>query len=274
METSHKHTSSSIHYFVSENNSTETKGAILFIHPAFANHQAFDEQVSFFSNSYKVITMDLLGHGLSQGFKTKEKIHDTRKHIKEILINENIPQIHLVGVSIGALLAQDFANKYPERIASLTSLGGYDINNYDSSIEKSQRKEQIGFMIKALFSIKLFSKSNAEITAYTEQAQKKFYQMNMMFRRRSFNYMTSLGKIMNQNKSIHKFPILILYGEYDNDLAITLSQAWFLNSPGSKLISIKEAGHCANMDNPKRFNQVIMNFLQEARIINEDERLD
>lgn len=66
METKHKQTSSSIHYFVSENSGVKSKGTILFIHPAFTNHQAFDEQIGYFSNEYKVITMDLLGHGLSQ----------------------------------------------------------------------------------------------------------------------------------------------------------------------------------------------------------------
>lgn len=263
MKTTHKYTSSSIHYFVSENNSLKTEEGLLFIHPAFADHRTFDEQVSSFSSKYKVITLDLLGHGASQGFKTKEKIHDTRNHIDEILINENIKKIHLVGVSLGALLAQDFANKFPEKVASLSSLGGYDINNYDPIIENSQRKEQIGFMVKALLSINLFSKSNSEISAYTKQAQKKFYQMNMLFKRRSFFYMTSLGTIMNQNQSTHAFPILIMYGEHDNDLAISLSKAWHLNSSGSRLVAIKAAGHCANMDNPKCFNKVIMSQLQE-----------
>lgn len=69
MEIEHKRTSSSIHYFVSENNSSETKRAIQFIHPVFADHWAFDKQVNFFSADYEVITLDLLGHGLSQGFK-------------------------------------------------------------------------------------------------------------------------------------------------------------------------------------------------------------
>lgn len=69
MKIKHKHTSSSIHYFVSENNSSEIKGAILFNHPVFADHRIFDEQVNFFSANYKVITLALLGHGLSQGLK-------------------------------------------------------------------------------------------------------------------------------------------------------------------------------------------------------------
>lgn len=70
MEIKHKRTSSSFHYFVSENNSSVTKGIILFIHSAFADHRAFDEQVNFFSVDYKVTTLDLLGNGLPQGFKS------------------------------------------------------------------------------------------------------------------------------------------------------------------------------------------------------------
>ncbi len=173
-EMEHKQTSSAIHYFVSD--SSESKETILFIHPAFADHRAFDEQLDFFGKDYKIITMDLLGHGLSQGFKTEDKIHDTSKHISEILKNEGIEKVHLIGVSIGAVLAQDFANKHPEKVSSLVSLGGYDINNYDQSIEKAQRKQQASFLVKALFSMKAFARANSKFAAYTEPPQEKLYQ--------------------------------------------------------------------------------------------------
>ena len=41
---------------------------------------------------------------------------------------EKIEKINLVGVSIGAVLVQDFANKYPSKVSSLTCIGGYDNN--------------------------------------------------------------------------------------------------------------------------------------------------
>lgn len=37
---------------------------------------------------------------------------------------EKIHKINLVGISVGAVLAQDFANKYPSMIDSLTCIGG------------------------------------------------------------------------------------------------------------------------------------------------------
>lgn len=261
----HKKTTSGIHYFISDNTIDRYDRTILFIHPAFTDHHSFDDQIAFFSQDYRVLTMDLLGHGLSQGFKTNQKIDDTYKHIHELLVMEKIDQIHLVGVSIGSLLAQDFANRYPQMVLSLSSLGGYDVSNYDQSIEKAQKKQQVLFMLKALFSIKLFSKSNAKVSAYTKTAQEKFYQMNCHFKRRSFGYLSTLGNIMNQEQSIHSFPLLIMVGEHDIDIAKTLANKWAVDT-NSQLHTIQDAGHCANMDNPKDFNYELKQFIDESNI--------
>ena len=61
-------------------------------------------------------------------------------YIAEILDTEQIEKIHVVGVSLGALIAQDFALKFPQRILSLTGLGGYNINKEQKEIAKAQRK--------------------------------------------------------------------------------------------------------------------------------------
>lgn len=107
----------SIHYWI---NDTEVGSAIIFIHPAFANHTCFDTQLDYFRD-YKVITIDLIGHGKSIG---KGSIEDTALYINQIMEIEKIDKINLVGVSIGAVLVQDFANKYPDKVFSLTCIGG------------------------------------------------------------------------------------------------------------------------------------------------------
>lgn len=257
----HRITKSNIHYFISENHPAQSE-TLIFLHPAFANHKAFDSQIMAFEQSYRLITVDILGHGLSQGYKTTDRIDDTTKHIIEILNQEKIHKVHLVGVSIGSLLAQDFCNKHPEYVLSLCAVGGYDINNYDASLEKSQRKQQLSFVIKALFSINAFSASNARVSTYTDAARSQFYEMNCMFKRRSFQYMATLVKIMNQSKQNDKYPLLIVYGEHDNDLAIQLSKSWHMNRKESQLVVIENAGHCANMDNPQVFNTVLSHFLE------------
>ena len=61
----------SIHYFAS---GIPGKELIVFLHPAFADHRCFDKQIEYFSQDYRVITIDMLGHGLSKVEKSKDKI--------------------------------------------------------------------------------------------------------------------------------------------------------------------------------------------------------
>jgi len=129
-----------IHYFVSGNENKET---IVFLHPAFGDHQCFDRQIDFFSPNYRVITVDMLGHGLTGVGKSKDKITATAVHLAEILKAEYCDTIHIVGVSVGSLLAQDFALKNPEKVLSLTALGGYNTNKEQKEVAKSQGKETL-----------------------------------------------------------------------------------------------------------------------------------
>ena len=202
-----------IHYWI---NDIKDGIAIIFIHPAFANHTCFDTQLDYFRDC-RVITMDLIGHGKSIG---KGTIGDTAIYINQIMETEKIDKINLVGVSIGAVLVQDFANKYPSKVSSLTCIGGYDNNNFDKSLQKGNTKHQMKMMLKAMFSIKAFAEDNKKISAYTNEAQEKFYQMNLGFKKSSFRYFATLHKLVNKYKTQKRdYPLLIGVGEYDNDMA-------------------------------------------------------
>jgi 3-oxoadipate enol-lactonase len=246
-----------IHYWISDNNKKE---GLIFVHPAFANHTCFDSQFEHFYDDYRVIAIDLIGHGKSIG---KGAITDTSKYINQIMLKEKISKINLVGVSIGAILIQDFANKYPSKVASLCCIGGYDINNFDSSLQKENSKEQIKMMLKAIFSIKAFAIDNKKISAYTKIAQERFYQMNIEFRKSSFRYLASLGSLVNKAKKQRiEYPLLIGVGEYDNDIAIKASKLWVETEPNSKFVIFKNAGHIVNMDIPNEFNDILESFLK------------
>lgn len=198
-----------IHYWTSDNDKEE---GIIFVHPAFANHTCFDLQFEQFKDDFKVVVIDLMGHGKSLG---KGNIVETAKYINQIIISEKISKINLVGISIGAILVQDFANKNPSKVASLCCIGGYDINNFDSSLQKENSKEQMKMMFKAIFSMKAFANDTKKISAYTKEAQEKIYQMNIEFRKSSFKYLASLGSLVNKVKTQkRKYPLMIGVGAY------------------------------------------------------------
>jgi 3-oxoadipate enol-lactonase len=248
-----------VHYWLKEKKSTES---ILFVHAAFADHTSYSKQIDFFSKDYQIITIDLIGHGKSTKTSKGDNITKTADYIHEILTVESIDKIHLVGVSIGAVLIQDFANKFPERVASLCCVGGYDINNFDAAMQKENNGLQIIMMMKALISIKWFAKSNKLISAVTHEAQEEFYLMNIKFKKKSFIYLAQLSKLVNKFKTLSRnYSIMIGCGEHDNPIAIKAAKSWHDSEPHSELIIFKNAGHLVNMDNPQEFNQALHRFL-------------
>jgi pimeloyl-ACP methyl ester carboxylesterase len=248
-----------IHYWIKGIKSAES---ILFVHAAFADHTSFDEQIKFFAKDYQVITLDLIGHGKSIITQKGDSISKTTDYICKLLEIEAISKIHLVGISIGAVLIQDFANKFPDKVASLCCIGGYDINNFDPSSQKENSGEQIKMMLKAIISIKWFAKSNKLISAVTTEAQEKFYQMNIKFKKRSFIYLAELSKLVNRSKTTNRnYPVMIGCGKYDTPMAIKVANIWHESEPESKMIVFENAGHLVNMDTPQEFNENLIKFL-------------
>lgn len=116
-------------------------------------------------------------------------------------------------------------------------------------------------MLKAVFSIKWFAKSNKKISAYTLRAQQEFYDMNIKFRKRSFMYLASLNGMVNVHQTPKRnYPLLIGCGEHDDPMAIETVRQWKEHEPDCQTIIFKNAGHCVNMDVPETFNMALEKF--------------
>lgn len=249
---------SPIVYYISGKEKAEW---ILFIHAAFVNHNMFQRQIDYFRDKYNILTIDIIGHGKSTKTRKGDNIDKMSAWISEILKTEKIEKIHIVGISLGAVLAQDFANQYPEAVQSLACFGGYDINNFDVKMQKENSASHMLMMLKAIFSVKWFAKSNKKISAYTLQAQKDFYEMNIQFPKKSFMYLASLSSMVNVRQTKpRKYPLLIGCGKHDIPMELSAIRIWKENEPESDVIIFEEAGHCVNMDTPNKFNIAMEDF--------------
>lgn len=246
-----------IHYWTNE---MPAAPCLFLMHPAFVDHTCFDAQVAYFENRCKVIAMDLIGHGASQG---KGTIADTANHVARILEEEGVAAIHLVGISIGAVLAQDFADRYPQRIAALCCIGGYDIHCFDGALQRENSREQRKIMLRAIVSMRRFARANKEISAYTKAGQEAFYRMNLRFPRSSFRHLASLGRcIRRQPARARCYPLWIGVGEHDNEMAKQAAKEWAESEPESRFLYFQGAGHVVNLDVPQAFNQMLETWMQ------------
>ena len=62
-----------------------------------------------------------------------------------------------------------------------------------------------------------------------------------------------------------KVPTLIVTAEFDMAPCITVADLMEKEIKGSKKITMKDAGHCMNMDKPEEFNAELVSFIESLK---------
>ena len=79
----------------------------------------WDGVVPRFTDRHPVLRFDKRGHGLSDCPPTPYSIHDFSSDIFELLDFLDMPKVIFVGISVGGMIALDFAASWPERVHSM-----------------------------------------------------------------------------------------------------------------------------------------------------------
>ena len=138
-------------------NQTDKKIPIVFIHGVGLTHEIWQPQLDYFKDN-TTISYDILGHGKTPLNKTNISFDDFSEQLINLLNELNFDKIHLIGFSIGSLIARNFATKYNDRLKSLTLLG---------SIFKRSKEEQM--IVDDRFN---FAKKNLKLS---RQALKRWF---------------------------------------------------------------------------------------------------
>ena len=95
---------------------------VIFIHGIGQAMYTFRKNVRVLSEHCHVISIDLLGHGLSDKPDIDYTINDFSKLIVDFMDAMNIEKAALLGFSTGAIIALDVAIKYPKLVSRLILL--------------------------------------------------------------------------------------------------------------------------------------------------------
>ena len=99
--------------------------ALVLLHGFTQDSRIWNEQVGFLSKYFTVIAWDAPGAGQSADPPDSFNITNWADCLAGVLDSAHINQAHILGLSWGSLLAQEFYHRYPERVLSLILAGGY-----------------------------------------------------------------------------------------------------------------------------------------------------
>jgi pimeloyl-ACP methyl ester carboxylesterase len=113
--------------------------AVMLVHGFTEDRRIWDSLLSGMENKYQWIIPDLPGSGDSNYNSSLNCIADFAECVGAIMENENIPELVLIGHSMGGYISLAFAEKYPEKI---TALGLFHSSSYPDSREKKESRDK------------------------------------------------------------------------------------------------------------------------------------
>ncbi|MBN1139041.1 MAG: alpha/beta hydrolase [Anaerolineae bacterium] len=97
--------------------------AIIFMHFSGANLMMWQRVVPYFEDHYRLILVDLRGHGKSDKPETGYHIDEMARDVIGIMHHLKLDRAHIIGSSLGAEAGLSLAANYPDRVISLVCDG-------------------------------------------------------------------------------------------------------------------------------------------------------
>lgn len=121
--------------------------AIVLLHGVGAGHEAWDGVVSELGQGFDFIRYDLRGHGRSSKPPGPYALEDFVQDLHGILRVNEIGKAHIVGFSLGGLVAQAFALHYPEcvnKLVLISTVAGRTAAERDRVIARAETLSENG----------------------------------------------------------------------------------------------------------------------------------
>ncbi len=247
--------------------SDEGQGApIIFLHAFPLNRTMWAPQVAGLKDQYRVITIDLRGHGESEAPLWRYTLDQFAEDINGLLDHLGIAKAAFVGLSMGGYILFALYRKDPTLFQSLVLADTRATADTPEAKAARFSMAQIAYRrgvsaIADLMLPKLLSPSSCEHRADLQDHLRTIITSNQVS--------GIVGDLMAMEERPDSTPLLasltvptlVIVGEEDVASPPEEVEGMAKQIPGSTFVRIPHAGHLSNMENPDAFNAAILTFL-------------
>ncbi|MFD2443724.1 alpha/beta fold hydrolase [Bacillus sp. CGMCC 1.16607] len=240
---------------------------LLLIHGIDSDSRMWEPQFNEFSQHFQTIRIDLRGFGktiMPAGeFQLLDDLYDLLNELK-------IEKAHILGYSYGGTVAPSFTIKYPEKVKSLilTSAGmvGHrwsdEVSVYFKRFQETYSENNYEEMMKLLKWKSVYGPYRKE-----EGLDEICQLLDQMFLH-ALAIVPRDGKPLptgDTRELLHTInvPTLILVGELDFEDYHQMADFYHQQIQNSQIVVVPNVAHFMNLENPKLFNQTVINFLND-----------
>jgi len=241
--------------------------AVVLVHGGLVDSRLWDDQMGPLSQRFRVVRYDLRGYGKSaaptgQFWPTED--------LRALLDFLKIEKATVVGLSLGGIVAADFAFEHPERVERLVFVGAGLRGDRQPPDEKSMAA------YRALASggpegyFETFLKADL-LSGLRERPRARERMRTMMLDNyKALSYIRAGLSQSPEPPTIERlgrinFPTLVVVGSLDGRNLLNIADTLAAGIPGARKVVIPGASHHPPVETPQEFNRALLDFLTEGK---------
>ena len=249
------------YFFKKENNITP----IVFIHGVGLTKEIWSPQIEFFKD-HNILTYDLIGHGKTPLNKTQLNFEDFTKQLLNLIDELEIKKIHLVGFSLGSLIARQFAAQHGNRLSSLV---------LHASIYKRSKEQKI--VVENRYELIKMDSPASKISSLRRWFTEDYINNN----KEVYDKIYSILEDNNHKNFLNAYKLFVYYededqmlvnintntlvttGQYDVGSTTEMAKKLTEKIKGAKYIEIKNGKHLCHIECAEDFNKTVELFFDQ-----------
>lgn len=245
---------------------------LVLIHSLATDMTVWTSHAKQLAKRFRVLRYDIRGHGKSGNYAPMNADSYTvdllAGDLLAIMDALHIGSAHIVGISLGGMISQSFALKYPQRLNSLTLVSttgsGQDLQQWDDRIAAAEAQDMEGLVdgFLATWFTPDFRKRHPEPMSRISRLIKSTDKLGFIRACRAIRSMDlapRLGKVT--------VPALFIAGKDDPQRHVIEEHSVGLTGADKvEFISLPNAAQWAPLEQADAFQYCLNNFLQSALV--------
>jgi pimeloyl-ACP methyl ester carboxylesterase len=251
---------------------------LVFVHGGWSNADAWAPQVESFATDFRVVTVDVRGHGRTgRTDRRRYSVDLFADDLEAVLDHLDVDQPILCGLSLGSMIVQTYLDRSPERAAAAVLAGPVrSVPSVEMPGWPTAATSPLPAVSASLSTVGSKSTFRSLLWATRLPTGDPWLAVDPAVRSEAIDaagdvapsefekIFSALYRFDPPSLSGHPTPTLVVYGDEESPV---------LKRQGDRIVSaveageqavVPDAGHLVNLDDPEAFNAACLRFLATA----------
>jgi pimeloyl-ACP methyl ester carboxylesterase len=255
---------------------------VVLIHGITSDSSTWRRVLPYLARRFTVLAPDLAGHGGSAKPKGDYSLGAHASGVRDLLVARGHDRATFLGHSLGGGIAMQLSYQFPERCERLVLVDSGGLGRDVSALLRAATLPGSEFVLPLLAASRLLDAGRLAgsllgrlgLRAGTDIEEMARGHATLSDREARAAFVHTLRSVVepggqridasNRLYLAQHLPLLLMWGEHDSLIPVSHGSAAHEQAPGSRWEVFPDSGHFPQLDEPERFLDVLVDFIEST----------